>query len=63
MYYARTFKMKLITIHMYIYYIEKSVNISITRITMVTNISFFYVAISHDISTHADFQVDSYHGC
>ena len=51
-----------ITIHMYMYSIEKSVNISITRITRVNNICFFYVA-SDDISTHADFQVDGYHGC
>ena len=37
-----------------------SVNIRITR---VNNICFQYVAISDDISTHADFQVDGYHGC
>ena len=40
--------------------VERSVNISITRITRVNNC---YIAISDDISTHADFQVDGYHGC
>ena len=45
---------------MYMYYIERSVNISITR---VNNKYFSYVAISDGISTHADFQVDGYHGC
>ena len=29
----------------------------------LTTYAFFYVAISDDISTHADFQVDGYHGC
>ena len=48
---------------MYMYYIERSVNISITGITRVNNKYFCYVAISDDISTHADFQVDGYHGC
>ena len=48
--------------YMYMYYIERSVNISITRLTRVNNICFCYVAISNDISTHADFQVDGYHG-
>ena len=48
---------------MYMYCIEKSVNISITRITRVNNKYFCYVAISNDISTHADFQVVGYHGC
>ena len=48
---------------MYMYCIERSVNISITRITRVNNKYFCYVAISDDISTHAEFQVDSYHGC
>ena len=43
---------------MYMYCIGRSVNISITRITRVNNICFCYVAISDDISTHADFQVD-----
>ena len=37
--------------------------IIITRITSVNNICFCYVVISDDISTHADFQVDGYHGC
>ena len=45
------------------YYIERSVNISITRITRVNNKYFCYVAIRDDISTHAEFQVDGYHGC
>ena len=43
--------------------IERSVNIIITRITRVNKICFCHVAISDDISTHANFQVDSYHGC
>ena len=54
-------KMKLI--YMYMYCIERNVNISITRITRVNNICFCYVAISDNISTHANFQVDGYHGC
>ena len=45
------------------YCIEKSVNISTTRITRVNNICFCYVAISDDISAHVDFQVDGSHGC
>ena len=56
------------TMHVYSkcnYYIyidhERSVNINITRITKVNNICFCYVAISDDISTYADFQVDGYH--
>ena len=57
MYYAHIFKMKFHN------HIEKSVNISITRITRVNSICFVYIAISDDISTHADFQVDGYHGC
>ena len=48
---------------MYMYCIERSGNISSTRITRVNNICFCYVAISDDISTHANFQVDGYHGC
>ena len=48
---------------MYMYCIERSVNISITRITRVNNACFCYVAISDDISTDADFQVYGYHGC
>ena len=48
---------------MYMYYIERSVNISITRITRVNNKYFCYITISDDISTHADFQVDGCHGC
>ena len=60
--YARTFKMNyVIAIYMYMYCIERSVNISITRITRVNNICFCHVAISDDISTHANFQVDGYH--
>ena len=55
------FKMKLR--NRYMYCIERSVNISITRITRVNNIYFCYVAISDDISTHANFQVNGYHGC
>ena len=53
----------------FMYYIERSVNISITRsvnisITRITNnIYFCYVATSDDISTHANFQVDGCHGC
>ena len=47
---------------MYMYCIERSVNITITRITRVKNKYFCYVAISDDISTHADLQVDCYHG-
>ena len=47
---------------MYMYCIERSVHISITRITRVKNKYFCYVAISNDISTHADLQVDCYHG-
>ena len=50
-------------IYMYMYCIERSVNIIITRITRVNKICFSHVAISDDISTHANFQVDSYHGC
>ena len=42
---------------MYMYCIERSVNISITRITRVNNKYFCYVVISNDFSTHADFQV------
>ena len=48
---------------MYMYCIERSVNIIITRITRVNNICFCHVAISDDISTHANFQVVGYHGC
>ena len=61
MYYARTFYV--IAIYMYMYCIERSVNIIITRITRVNNICFCHVAISDDISTHADFHVDGYRGC
>ena len=65
MYSARTFNMILRNhyTHVYMYCIERSVYISIRRITRVNNIYFYYVAISDDISTHADFQVDGYHGC
>ena len=56
---VRTFKMKLC--NHYMYCIERSVNISTTRITRVNKICFCYVAISNDISAHADFQVDGYH--
>ena len=64
MYYAPTFKMNyVIAIYMYMYCIERSVNIIITRITRVNKICFCHVAISDDISTHANFQVDGYHGC
>ena len=64
MYYARTLKMNyVIAIYMYMYCIERSVNIIITRITRVNKICFCHVAISDDISTHANFQVDGYHGC
>ena len=42
------------------YCIERSVNVNITRIKRVNN---KYVAISDDISTHADFQIDGYRGC
>ena len=64
MYYAPTFKMNyVIAIYMHMYCIERSVNIIITTITRVNNICFFHVAISDDISTHANFQVDGYHGC
>ena len=48
---------------MYMYCIERSVNVTITRITRVNNKCFCYVAISDDISTHADFQIDGCHGC
>ena len=48
---------------MYMYCIERSVNISITKITRVNNKYFCYVAFSDDISTHANYQVDGYHGC
>ena len=41
----------------YMYCIERSVNKSITGITRVNNICFCYVAISDDISTHADFRL------
>ena len=53
-YYGRTFQMKLLNhyIH-YMYCIER---------TSVLQESC-YVAISDDISAHADFQVDGYHGC
>ena len=43
-----------IAIHMYMYWTETSVNIKNHK---------GYFAISDDISTHADFQVDGYHGC
>ena len=46
----------------YMYCIERSVNISIARITKVNSKYFCYVAISDDISTHADLQVGGYHG-
>ena len=52
-----------ISLYMYMYCIERSVNIIITRITRVNNICFCHVAISDDISKHANFQVDGYHGC
>ena len=60
-YYARTctFKMKL-CIYMYVYCIERSVNISITRIKRVKPYDFVML---DDISAHADFQVDGYYGC
>ena len=48
---------------MYMYWIERSVHIVITRVTRVNKICFCHVAISDDNSTHANFQVDSYHGC
>ena len=47
---------------MYMYCIERSVNISITRIIRVKNTLFCYFAISDNISAHADFQDDGYHG-
>ena len=58
------YKMKLCNhfTHVYVFHWEEF-NISITRMTMVNNICFCHVAISDDISTHADFQVDGYHGC
>ena len=63
-YYALTFKMNYVmAIYMYMYCIERSVNIIITRITRVNNICFSHVVIGDDISTHANFQVDGYHGC
>ena len=34
-----------------------------TKNQRVNNICICYVGISDDISTHADFQVDGYHGC
>ena len=59
-----TFKMNYVmAIYMYMYCIERSVNIIITRITRVNNICFSHVVIGDDISTHANFQVDGYHGC
>ena len=63
-YYARTFKMKLSNgyIHIHVLYCEEC-KISITTITRVNNICFCCVATSDDISTHANFQVDGYHGC
>ena len=51
-----------VSIYTYMYCIERSVNISITRITRVNDKYFCYVAISDDICTHADFQVDGYLG-
>ena len=42
---------------MYMYCIERSFNISITRITRDNNKCFCYVAISNDISTHANFRL------
>ena len=45
--------------YIHVHAIERSVNISITRITRVNNICFCYVVISNDISRHADSQVDS----
>ena len=57
-----TFTLSLLpSVHLYC--IERSVNISITRITRDNNICFCYVAISDDIPTNADFEVDGYHGC
>ena len=41
----------IITIHMYMYSIEKNVNISITRITRVNNICFFMLLLAM-ISIH-----------
>ena len=49
-----------IAIHMYVYCIEKSVNISITRITRVTMYAFVMLLLA---MISADFQVDGYHGC
>ena len=61
MYHAGRFKMKLRNhIYTYMYCIERSVNISITESQGLITCE---VAISDDISTHADFQVDGYHGC
>ena len=57
------FKFFYLLVHIYMYCIGTSVNISITRITRADNICFCYVAISDDISTHADFQVDGYNSC
>ena len=48
---------RIIALHMYMYCIEKSVN------NKNHNMCFCYVAISDDISTHADFRVNGYHGC
>ena len=48
-----------IVIHMYMYSIEKSVNISITRITRVNNIYMLLLAIiSLNMLTFS-----GYHGC
>ena len=53
MYYAHTFKMKLrvISIYMYMYCIERSVNISIAVITSVNNICFVMLLLTM-ISLH-----------
>ena len=52
MYHACTFKLNyVIAIHMYMYCIEKSVNISITRMTRVNNICFFMLLLAM-ISLH-----------
>ena len=46
----------IITIYIYMYCIERSVNISITRITRVNNICFSFVAISDGVSARDDFR-------
>ena len=63
MYSARTFKMILPNRYTHNTCIAFRGELTSVLHTGVNNIFFCYIAISDDISTHADFQVDGYHGC